>query len=164
MAGNLLRELKRRHVFRATGLYLLVAWGVLQLADIVVPALNLPEWVVTAVLVILVLCFPLAVVMAWVFDLTPHGLKRSGEDEDLSEPQVAPAASAAAAPLRFGDFELDPPGRELRRRTEQVENRSRCSRGSSICSCISWSTGTGPYPRMNCRSRSGPARWLPRHP
>jgi len=125
MASNLFHELNRRHVFRAAGIYLLVAWGVLQLADIVVPALGLPEWVVTLVLAILVLCFPLAIVLAWIFDMTPHGLKRSGDDEDASEPEPPSAVSGQGGLLRFGEFELDLPGRELRRHGTQVDMQPR---------------------------------------
>lgn len=125
MASNLFHELKRRHVFRAAGVYLLVAWGVLQLADIVIPALRLPEWVVTVVLVILVLCFPLVVVMAWAFDLTPHGLKRSADDDHIGKPETMPPATGPAARLRFGEFELDLPGRELRRHGGQIELQPR---------------------------------------
>jgi DNA-binding winged helix-turn-helix (wHTH) protein/tetratricopeptide (TPR) repeat protein len=124
MASKLFEELKRRRVFRATGVYLLVAWAILQLADIVVPALGLPEWVVTLVLAILVLCFPLAIVLAWIFDLTPHGLKRSDDESEMAPEHAAPAAGSGST-LRFGEFELDVPGRELRRDGEQVELQPR---------------------------------------
>ncbi len=125
MASNLFQELKRRHVFRATGVYLLVAWGVLQLADIVVPALGLPGWVVTAVLAILVLCFPLALVLAWIFDLTPHGLQRSLYDEPPMAAEQAQPQGDSRSKLCFGEFELDLPGRELRRDGEPVEIQPR---------------------------------------
>ncbi len=76
---RLLAELKRRKVFRATALYGAAAFGLLQAADIVFPAIGLPEravnWLVMAVLA----GFPVAVFVAWTFDLTAAGVQRTGE-------------------------------------------------------------------------------------
>jgi DNA-binding winged helix-turn-helix (wHTH) protein/tetratricopeptide (TPR) repeat protein len=118
MPSPLIKELQRRHVIRAAGVYLVAAWLVLQAADIIVPALHLPDWVLTLVLVLLVLCFPLAIVLAWIFDLTPQGLKRMDPEEP--PPVTAPDPLPAKPGYRFADFELDVPGRELRRGGESV--------------------------------------------
>lgn len=121
MSSGFFAELKRRRVFRATAVYLVVAWVILQLSDIVVPALGLPDWVITLVLAILVLCLPLAVVLAWIFDLTPQGLQRDGE-----APGPAAATPTAHTPavgssgLRFGEFRLDAARRELWKAGEPV--------------------------------------------
>lgn len=115
MSLGLFEELKRRRVFRATAVYLIVAWAILQVADIVVPALSLPDWVLTLVLALLVLCLPLAVVLAWIFDLTPQGLHRDGEG-----PAAAPATTPAEPGFRFGEFRLDAARRELSKRGEPV--------------------------------------------
>ena len=77
--GDVLFELKRRNVFRVTVLYVIIAWLLLQVADIVIPALSIPDWGIRFVLVILALGFPLAVFFAWAFELTPEGLKREKE-------------------------------------------------------------------------------------
>lgn len=69
-------EIRRRKVLRVAGLYLVGAWLVLQVADVVVPALFLPEWVISLVLYLLILAFPLVLVLSWHFDLTPDGLKQ----------------------------------------------------------------------------------------
>jgi DNA-binding winged helix-turn-helix (wHTH) protein/TolB-like protein len=126
MAGGFIEELKRRHVFRAAVVYLLVAWGILQLADIVVPALRLPDWAITLVLALLVLGLPLALVLAWAYDLTPDGLRRAGPPAESSP--VAPGAPDEAGPGRvyeFGAFRLDVARRELTRAGEPVELQPR---------------------------------------
>jgi len=69
-------EVRRRKVLRVAGLYLVGAWAALQIADVVVPALFLPGWTVSLVLYVLILAFPLVLVLAWHFDLTPDGLKK----------------------------------------------------------------------------------------
>jgi len=70
-----LSEIKRRNVFKVAAAYLLVAWVLIQIADILAPQLNLPGWVPRFVTFIFLLGFPLALVLAWVFDVTPAGIK-----------------------------------------------------------------------------------------
>lgn len=72
----LFAELKRRNVFRAGIAYVVLSWLLLQVTDVVVPTLELPEWVARLVLFLLVLGFPLALIFTWVFELTPDGLMR----------------------------------------------------------------------------------------
>ena len=74
-------ELKRRNVFRVGAAYLVVAWLLMQVIDTLVPALHLPGWIVTAVVLFLTIGFLLALVFAWAFELTPEGLKREAEVE-----------------------------------------------------------------------------------
>jgi TolB-like protein len=69
-------ELKRRNVFKVAIVYSAVAWLLLQVSDTLGPALHLPEWFVSAVTFLLILGFPIAIIFAWAFDLTPEGLKR----------------------------------------------------------------------------------------
>jgi len=77
-------ELKRRNVFRVVIGYTLVAWILLQIADVLFPALSLPDWTVRLVAGLLVLGFPLAFFFAWAYELTPEGLKRE-RDVDPAE-------------------------------------------------------------------------------
>jgi TolB-like protein/Tfp pilus assembly protein PilF len=72
-------ELKRRNVFRVGAAYLVVAWLLMQVTDTVVPALHLPSWIVTAVVLLLIVGLPLALLFAWAFELTAQGLKREAE-------------------------------------------------------------------------------------
>ena len=68
-------ELKRRNVFRVAIAYLVIAWFLLQVGDTLAPALLLPDWINTALAFFLVLGFPLAILFAWAFELTPEGIK-----------------------------------------------------------------------------------------
>jgi adenylate cyclase len=66
-------ELKQRRVLRVAGVYSVAAWLTMQIADVVFPALHFPDAAVTFVVVILLLGFPVALALAWVFDVTPDG-------------------------------------------------------------------------------------------
>lgn len=76
--GPLIQELKRRRVFRAAGVYAVVGWALIQVADVVFPALEMPAWSLRLVVLLVLLGFPIALVLAWAFDLTPQGVKRAG--------------------------------------------------------------------------------------
>ena len=72
-------ELKRRNVYKVAVAYAVVGWLVMQVAATVVPALHLPNAITTAVVLLTILGFPIALVLAWAFELTPEGVKRTGE-------------------------------------------------------------------------------------
>jgi len=74
---SFLQELKRRKVVRVAVVYAAVSWAVLQVADIVLPAVGLPEKMMTGLIVVLVLGLPVALALAWAFDVTPAGVKRA---------------------------------------------------------------------------------------
>lgn len=86
--SSLLAELRRRNVTKVALGYAIVAFVVGEAAGIFLPALNLPEWTITLVVALLVLGFPIALVLAWALELTPHGVVREGSRE-------APAGSSA---------------------------------------------------------------------
>src|SRR5882672_6492419 len=67
--ANFFAELKRRHVYRVAAAYAVVAWVLLQLVNNIAPGLNLPNWAVTLVIVLLAVGFPIALVFAWVLEL-----------------------------------------------------------------------------------------------
>jgi len=77
-------ELKRRNVFRVAAAYGVVAWLSIQVSDIVGPRLGLPDWTVTFVIVVAAVGFPIALVLAWAYELTPDGVR--------AESSVAPRA------------------------------------------------------------------------
>jgi len=87
-------ELKRRHVLKVVAVYAAAAFAVMQAADFLVPALNLPDAFATGIALTALLGFPFAALLAWVFDLTPQGVKRtdpaaSGELEAIvAEPRA----------------------------------------------------------------------------
>lgn len=76
---QLLAELKRRNVFRMAGLYLVGAWLIVQVCATLLPVFGVPEWVMRALVALLAVGFIPAVAFAWLFELTPEGLKRDGE-------------------------------------------------------------------------------------
>ena len=71
-------ELKRRNVYKVAVGYGVVGWLVMQVAATVVPALHMPDSLTTAVVVLTLLGFPIALVVAWAFEMTPDGMKRTG--------------------------------------------------------------------------------------
>jgi TolB-like protein len=79
-------ELKRRNVFRVGLTYLVVAWLVVQVVNNLIPLLDIPVWVGKAILLALIAGFPIALVLAWAFELTPEGLKRETDATDGSAP------------------------------------------------------------------------------
>jgi adenylate cyclase len=70
-------EIKRRKVFRLALIYVVVGWIVIQAADIMLPALGVPEWGVSLVVVLVLLGFPAALVLSWMFDVTSEGVRRT---------------------------------------------------------------------------------------
>ncbi|MEN8377031.1 MAG: tetratricopeptide repeat protein [Gemmatimonadota bacterium] len=91
---QLFAELKRRRVFRVMAVYGVVGFVVLQIVDLAVPALLLPEWTYRFVALILLLGLPVAVVLAWALEVTPDGVRRTGEAApgELAEIIAAPAS------------------------------------------------------------------------
>ncbi len=92
LISNFLAELRRRRVFRVIILYAVVGWVVIEVAATMLPGLHLPEWSVTLVIALVVLGFPLAVFMGWVFDVGPHGIERTAPAAIV--PAAAPVAPA----------------------------------------------------------------------
>jgi len=78
---NFFAELKRRNVYKVAVAYAVVGWLVMQIAATVVPALHLSDTITSAVVVLVLLGFPIALILAWAFELTPEGIKRA---EDVS--------------------------------------------------------------------------------
>lgn len=72
-------ELKRRHVYGVAIAYAVVAWLLTQIATQVLPFFEIPNWAVRLVVVLLIIGFPVALVLAWAFDLTPEGIKRTDD-------------------------------------------------------------------------------------
>jgi len=82
---SLFSELKRRNVVRVGTAYVLVAWLIAQAGDLAADNLPFPEWFMPMLLVILLLGFPIALFLAWAFELTPDGVKKTIEvDIDAS--------------------------------------------------------------------------------
>ena len=86
---SIIKELRRRKVFRGAALYVVGAWLALQVADVVAEPAGLPPWTMTALLYVAAIGFPVALFLGWRYELSEHGLvrtapARSADDADLS--------------------------------------------------------------------------------
>jgi len=87
-SGNFFSELKRRNVYKVAVAYAVVGWLLVQVATQVFPFFEIPNWAVRLVVLAIVIGFPVALVIAWAFELTPEGLKHT-EDVDVSDKRVS---------------------------------------------------------------------------
>ncbi len=131
--GNgIIGELRRRNVFRVAIAYVIVTWLLLQVVDILVPMLTLPEWVGRLILLLLIVGFPIALLFAWAFEMTPEGVKLeknvdrsasithvTGRKLDRTIIGVLVVALAAAIYVNFQD---DPEPVPATASTEQVSS------------------------------------------
>ncbi len=89
-ARGFLKELARRHVVQIAIAYSVGAWVVVEIASVVLPAFNAPDWALQGAILLAVLGFPVALVVSWVFDITPQGLRRTDDvDEEKREARAA---------------------------------------------------------------------------
>ena len=73
--NDLFAELKRRNIIRVAGVYAVVAWLIMQVISVMTPALVLPDWVDSFFALLLIIGLPVALILAWAFELTPEGMK-----------------------------------------------------------------------------------------
>jgi serine/threonine-protein kinase len=83
--GNLFAELKRRNVYKVAVAYAVVAWLLIQAASILFPTYEAPAWVMKVFVAVVALGFPVALIIAWAFEMTPEGIKRT---EDVAQEQM----------------------------------------------------------------------------
>jgi tetratricopeptide (TPR) repeat protein len=95
---SLIAELKRRNVFRVGAAYAIVAWLLVEVASVVLPTFEAPEWVMQVFTFLVILGFPLALIFAWAFELTPEGIKPAKD--------VAPGESIRHLTGRKFDFAI----------------------------------------------------------
>jgi adenylate cyclase len=133
---NFLTELKRRNVYKVAIAYGVVAWLLMQVASQIFPFFEIPNWAVRLVVLLLVIGFPVAIILAWAFELTPEGLKRTEVADELqgkSEQKrawiyvVIIAGAVAAVLFFFGRYTSSKRGAEMSEKSIAVlpfENRS----------------------------------------
>jgi len=95
---SLIAELKRRNIFRVGVAYAIVAWLLVEVASVMLPTFKAPEWVMQVFTFLVILGFPLALILAWAFELTPEGIKLDAA--------VNPAESIAHVTGRKFDFAI----------------------------------------------------------
>ena len=72
-------ELRRRNIFKVSLAYAIVSWLIVQVADIILPAFSAPMWTMQVLILFLILAFPIAVLLAWAYELTPEGFKPTAD-------------------------------------------------------------------------------------
>ena len=110
---NFFAELKRRKVYRVAISYAVVAWLLIQIATQVFPFLDVPNWAIRLVIILISLGCPIALVLAWAFDLTPQGVKRTEDlpaapNEQLSRAAQEEIPQKSIAVLPFENLSDDP--------------------------------------------------------
>jgi len=99
-----LNELKRRNVFRVATAYAIAGWLIIQIVSTIAPQLGFPEWIPSFITVLVLSCFPIAIIVAWAFELTPDGIKKSAE-VDITK-SVTAATSKKLNGLIIGTLSL----------------------------------------------------------
>jgi tetratricopeptide (TPR) repeat protein len=84
---KLIRELRRREVFRTVGLYVGISWILIEASSVMLPAFEAPDWALRAVIILAVVGLPIVIVLAWVYDITDKGIEVQA---DASDTQVIP--------------------------------------------------------------------------
>lgn len=79
---KLIRELRRREVFRTAGYYVGIAWIIIEGASVLLPAFDAPEWVLRALIIAAIVGFPIMIVLAWIYDVTEHGIDVQADPTD----------------------------------------------------------------------------------
>src|SRR3954449_1194373 len=90
---NFFAELKRRNVYKVAVAYAVVGWLVIQISSTILPTFHAPEWVVQTLVVLVVIGFPIALIIAWAFETTHQGIKLT---------EIADAMPAAAKQKKHG--------------------------------------------------------------
>ena len=125
---NFFSELKRRNVYKVAVAYAVVGWLLVQVATQVLPFFEIPSWAVRLVVLAIVIGFPIALVIAWAFELTPEGLKRT-EDVDLVTSARQPRKRAwifvviIAGAMSLGLFFSGATRQEIKQRQRRLANR-----------------------------------------
>ena len=108
------KELKRRNVFKVAIAYIVLAWLVMQVADVILNNMDVPGWVFRVILLLLGIGFVLAIFFAWAFELTPDGLRREQEVEhpepgtdEVSVEEPSTEAEKSIAVLPFPDMSAE---------------------------------------------------------
>jgi len=93
---QLLSEMRRRNIFRVAAAYLVVGWVLIQVTSLAIPALHLPGWTDTLVFFLILLGLPVALLLAWAFEMTPEGMQKTSQAE----------GEAGSRPLGSTDYVL----------------------------------------------------------
>lgn len=134
---SFLSELKDRKVFRVAIVYLVAGWLVMQIADVMFPALGLPPWSVTLVAALLIVGFPVALVLSWAYEAGPGGIRRDSRDKDkgtasVDSKSIGVLPFADMSPGKDQEYFSDGLTEELLNVLAQLPGLRVCSRTSSF--------------------------------
>ena len=143
---KLASELKRRNVFRMAALYAVVAWLIMQIGEVTFEPLHFPDWAMTALIVLVIVGFPIAMTLAWFFEFTLRGIKKdtgpspetagvgaASQAERLSSgPSVAVLSFDDMSPDKDQEYLCDGIAEEILNRLAQIQNLRVASRTSSF--------------------------------
>lgn len=130
---RIFEELKRRKVIRVAVAYLIVAWVVIQIATTTFDPLHLPDWAETLVVVIAIIGFPIALVLAWAFESTPQGIRRDAADRaESTDASIAVLPFINMSELKENEYFSDGLAEELLTMLSRISSLRVCSRTSSF--------------------------------
>jgi tetratricopeptide (TPR) repeat protein len=129
---NFWNELKRRKVVKAVFVYVAVAWAILEAADTIFPALGLPEWTVKFVLILLVIVFILVIVLTWIYDITPEGIKVTQDLVKKTEEEKEESAKEDEKPKTGKSSERGTDENELQKKVVALEDQLKEARRASL--------------------------------
>jgi adenylate cyclase len=135
--SELLGELKRRKVFRVVAAYAVVAWILLQIGEVTFEPLGLPDWAMTGLIILAIVGFPVVVILSWIFDITPSGLRRDGSTGDVAavaddRPSVAVLPFADMSPEQDQRYFCEGVAEEILTALTRIEQLHVVARSSSF--------------------------------
>lgn len=142
--ARLLAELKRRRIYPVIATYAVVAFILLQIGEITFQPLGLPNWVMIALIVLAIVGFPVTVVLAWIFDITPHGIHRTSTYQDADtvaddKPSIAVLPFVDMSPEQDQGFFCEGMAEEILNALSKIQQLAVAARSSSFL----YNTGTG---------------------
>jgi adenylate cyclase len=135
--SELSRELKRRHVYTVVAAYAVASWVLLQIGEVTFGPLHIPEWVMSGLIVLVIIGFPIVVVLAWFFDLTRKGIRLtpslildSSEEDD--RPSIAVLPFADMSPERDQGYFCEGVAEEILNALSNISQLRVAARSSSF--------------------------------
>ena len=133
----LLRELRRRKVYSVVAAYAVAGWILLQIGEVTFGPLGVPDWVMTALVVCVIVGFPIVVVLAWVFELAPGGIRKDqgssdGTPGDRATPSIAVLPFADMSPQRDQAYFCEGVAEEILNALSKIDALQVAARSSSF--------------------------------
>ncbi len=95
--AKIFTELKKRKVFNSAAIYLATAFVILQVAQIIIPALHIPSWTLSFIVILIILGFPIVVIFSWIYDVSEDGVIKTGAvNMEIPDEQVHPAMARSS--------------------------------------------------------------------